>query len=123
MGDLTRNFSRREFACRCGQCGGRAEMVQLFVNRLQLAREISNVPYTPTSGFRCELHPETVKRPTSSHPKGLAVDISTPTPGQRYRVLAGLYGAGLTRIGIGKDFVHVDDDPDKDHGLMWDYYE
>lgn len=122
MGDLTANFSKSEFACKCGQCGGLADMRPQFIQMLQEAREDAGTSFRITSGFRCPLHPETIKRPTSSHTIGVAVDIATPNSQVRYGILAALIGRRFHRIGIGKTFIHVDDDPTKVAGVCWDYY-
>ena len=94
-----------------------------FMRRLQMARELSDVGYVITSGFRCPIHPETVKRPTSSHPRGWAADISTPNNELYFRVIKGLIGAGFDRIGAGAAFVHVDLDPVKNPFRLWTYYD
>lgn len=54
MGDLTNNFDRKEFACKCG-CG--LDSIDLgIVNRLQVVRDIVNLPIKVHSGCRCEKH-------------------------------------------------------------------
>ena len=123
MGDLTLNFSRSEFACRCGQCDGRAEMDDDFMDLLQVMRNLRGKPMAPSSGFRCPLHPESVKRPTSSHTRGLAADFPVGGSGERFELVRCAVEAGFDRIGIGKDFIHVDADPDKAAEVMWDYYD
>ena len=123
MGDLSAHFSAGEFVCRCGHCNGTVDMQPGFIAKLEEARVLSNVPYSITSGYRCPEHPETLKRPTSSHPKGLAADIHTPTSAQRYAVLYGLIRAGFVRLGIGNAFIHVDLDEAKAPRVCWDYYE
>ena len=42
MGDLTANFSRAEFACKCGQCDGADSIGPDFVRQLQIGRELSD---------------------------------------------------------------------------------
>ena len=54
MGDLTKNFSRKEFACKCG-CGFDDINIGL-VNRLQVIRDIIQVPIIINSGCRCKTH-------------------------------------------------------------------
>lgn len=122
MGDLTTNFSRVEMKCRCGKCDGIADMVMEFINKLQAARSMADRAFMITSGYRCPQHPESIKRPTSSHTIGRAADIATADSRTRHVVVRALMRSGLTRIGIGKDFVHVDDDPDKPPDVIWDYY-
>ena len=54
MGDLTENFSRWEFACRCG-CG-KDDINLCLVHRLQVIRDINNLPIAISSGCRCLEH-------------------------------------------------------------------
>ena len=123
MGDLTTNFSRVEMKCRCGKCDGIADMAMEFMAKLQAARSTADRAFMITSGYRCPQHPESVKRPTSSHTIGRAADIATADSRSRHVVVRALLRSGFTRIGIGKDFIHVDDDPDKATHVIWDYYE
>jgi uncharacterized protein YcbK (DUF882 family) len=117
---LTPHFQDVEMKCSCG-CNNTI-MNTVFMVKLEEARVISDTSYTITSGFRCLQHPESIKRPTSSHTMGRAADIHTPTSRKRSLVLEGLREAGFNRIGIGESFVHVDDDPDKEPHLTWTYY-
>jgi uncharacterized protein YcbK (DUF882 family) len=112
-------FKKGEFACHC--CG--AEIIgSAFLLRLNKARKIAGVPFNITSGYRCPSHNAAVgSRPTSSHIKGLAADIAVNGSRQRALVLSGLVKAGFTRIGIGKDFIHVDADAEKDQNVIWIY--
>ena len=118
---LTKNFSREEFACKCGECGGLTEMDEVFLNRLQDARDVAGHPFKITSGYRCPAHEESVKRPTSSHTTGRAVDISTPDSRTKHSVVRSLIRAGLNLIGVGENFVHVDGDMSKAANVLWTY--
>jgi uncharacterized protein YcbK (DUF882 family) len=73
MGDLTENFSRKEFACNCG-CG--KDNIDLrLVSRLQLIRDITGVKIKVNSGCRCVKHnKESGGTPDSAHLKGRASD-------------------------------------------------
>ena len=73
MGDITRNFSRHEFACKCG-CG--LDVIDLnLVNRLQVVRDILNTPIIIHSGVRCAEHNRDVGgKPRSLHLAGKAID-------------------------------------------------
>ena len=79
MGDITRNFSRWEFACKC-KCGFDAININL-VHRLQVVRDILNVEIEITSGCRCwdhhvEIYKKLGKIPprNSCHLDGTGVD-------------------------------------------------
>ena len=133
MGDLTRNFSHSEVACKCGRCRGAAKISPDLMRRLQQMRDAIGGPIRIPSGVRCRKHPESRKRPTSSHVPnelgdgegkvGHAVDIAAVGSRRRFRLLAAAIAAGFTRIGIGKSFLHLDNDYNKSQGVIWDYYK
>ena len=134
MGDLTRNFSHSEVACKWGgHCKGAAKISPDLMRRLQQMRDAIGGPIRITSGVRCRKHPESRKRPTSSHVPndlgdgegkvGHAVDIAAVGSRRRFRLLAAAIAAGFTRIGIGKSFLHLDNDYNKSQGVIWDYYK
>jgi len=90
---------------------------------LDTARDIAGITFNINSGFRCPRHNKEVGgSPTSSHLKGLAADIKADTSRKRYLVVKALIQTGFNRIGIGKNFIHVDLDLDKTDNLMWTYY-
>lgn len=77
MGDLSKNFDRSEFACKCG-CGYDTVDIAL-VHALEDAREHFNSPISINSGARCRAHnTEVTKRPTSKsqHLYGKASDFT-----------------------------------------------
>mgnify|MGYP003136890448 FL=1 len=132
MGDLTRNFSHSEVACKCGRCKGGAKISPDLMGRLQQMRDAVG-PIRITSGVRCRQHPESRTRPTSSHVPndlgdiegkvGHAVDIAARGSNRRFRLLAAAIAADFVRIGIGKTFLHLDNDYKKSQGVIWDYYK
>lgn len=118
MGDMTKNFSVWEFSCPC--CLVVIIKVE-FVERLQKVRDKYG-PLKINSGFRCEKHNKEVGgKPKSSHRKGWAADIACPNSYSRFQLIRDLMEAGFKRIGIGRDFIHADEDPDKPAELMWLY--
>lgn len=92
-----------------------------FLAKLDKAREFAKVPFVINSAYRSPEHPESIKNPTSSHIKGLAVDIKTTDSRTRYKVLNALIHVGFNRIGIADTFIHVDDDKDKSSNVIWTY--
>lgn len=114
------NFKQEEFACKCG-CGA-AGMKPSFILKLQEARVIAGVPFVIRSGFRCRQHNLDVGAlKSSSHSRGYAADIEAKSSYNRFRLVRGCIRAGFTRIGIGKDFVHVDSDRNKPGEVIWLY--
>jgi len=119
MGDLSKHFSRWEFECSCG-CGT-GQIRDALVERLQKVRE-GYGPLTVNSGCRCKRHNRNVGgTPESSHLSGWAADLRCPNSFSRFHLVQNLLAAGFQRIGIGRDFIHADCDPDKPQILMWLY--
>lgn len=117
---MAKYFSLDEFKCPCG-CG-QNDMVFDFLARLEAARAGAGIPFVINSGFRCAEHNRAVGGTIlSSHMFGLAVDIDVPNSRARFKILESLVRAGFTRIGVGENFIHVDDDPKKDTQVVWLY--
>ena len=105
-------FKPYEFECKCG-CGLNNINPYLAV-KLDFARSYAGVPFVITSACRCEKHNKAVGGiKTSSHLKGLAVDIKVKSDKDRYLIMYGLLRSGFKRILIYKDFIHTDMDESK----------
>lgn len=74
MGDISKNFSKSEFACKC--CG-KADINGDLVNMLERLRTVMNASaIIITSGYRCPSHSVAVGgTATDAHTKGIAADI------------------------------------------------
>lgn len=128
MGDMTANFSRWEFACKC-KCGS-DNINPLLVQRLESARQLFGRGITITSGCRCKTWNAKVGgEARSSHlteinglqRTGLAVDIACFTSPTRMRLLMALLTVGFERVGIGENFIHVDLDLTLPQDVCWVY--
>ena len=91
----------------------------LFV--LDEAREFAGIPFIINSAYRSPEHPLSIKNPSSSHIKGLAVDIKATDSITRFKIVKALIEVGFTRIGIADTFIHVDLDLDKTQNVIWTY--
>jgi uncharacterized protein YcbK (DUF882 family) len=92
------------------------------LQRFDRAREIAGIPFIVNSAFRTVAHERKQGRTgTSSHTTGHAMDIKATDGRQRYKIVTALLEAGFTRIGIGKTFIHADDDQSKVQEVIWDY--
>ena len=91
----------------------------LFV--LDEAREFAGIPFVINSAYRSPEHPLSIKNPSSSHIKGLAVDIKATDSVTRFKIVKALIEVGFTRIGIADTFIHVDLDLDKAQNVIWTY--
>lgn len=97
-----------------------------LLDKLRSMQALLASPLTFTSGFRPKSWELSKGRDgSSSHSKtpGLAVDISTLNSHWRYKVLAAAICVGFERIGVGKNFIHVDIDDSKAHPIVFHYYE
>jgi len=116
-----KHFHIDEFKCKC--CG-KALMKEEFLKMLDKARDLAKTPFIITSGYRCQEHNKEVGgKPDSAHTRGYAADIAVSNSTDRYLIVYGLIMAGFRRLGIGKDFIHVDNDPEKPSGVIWTYYK
>ena len=97
------------------------KMDEDFLAKLDDAREFAGFPFFINSAYRSPDHPESIKNPTSSHIKGLAVDIRARDSKTRYLIIDALMHVGFNRIGIADTFIHVDDDKQKSSNVIWTY--
>jgi zinc D-Ala-D-Ala carboxypeptidase len=115
---LTENFYRDEFECNCG-CGFDDINLDL-INRIQKVREEYG-PINISSGCRCESWNKEVNGSVgSSHLKGYALDILCGNSRDRYRLLLKL-NLFFDRIGVQREFIHVDTDAGKISESCWVY--
>lgn len=92
------------------------------LKRLNRAREIAGIPFIVTSAYRSPEHNKRVGgAPDSAHLRGRAFDIRCNNTRERYCIIHGALAAGFTRIGVGKSFVHLDDDPSLPQCVIWTY--
>ena len=120
MTRLTDHFTKEEFDCQCGCGNGDIIISENLVFELECVRVHYGKPIRINSGIRCLSHNRKIgSRDTSSHIKGLAVDISCTDMGTRLELVKRLLRDGeFTRMGIHKDFIHVDVDYDKPRGIF-----
>jgi len=117
-----KHFKKSEFRCPCG-CGlNFKDMSTEFVKKLDKARKFADTPFNITSSIRCPGHNEQVGgSETSSHLRGLAVDLSCGASHKRFKIIKGLILAGFNRIGVGEFFIHADNDKTKTQNVIWRY--
>ena len=105
------------------QPGSGSNMDHKFLEKLDYARGNAGVPFKINSGYRTEYWNDKVikARIGSSHKLGLAVDIACKGSRPRALIITALLEVGITRIGIGKTFIHCDVDNKKDQNVFWLY--
>ena len=111
-------------------CCGQINIDPGFLSKIDEARGDAGVPFHINSGCRCVGHDRSLHmgevaagayNATSSHIKGLALDIRAKSDEARYRIVKSLLKCGFRRMGIANTFIHVDDDPDKPQDVCWLY--
>ncbi len=119
MGDLTANFSLSEFTCKCG-CG--ADHIEIkLVEHLQKVRETLQRPLIITSGVRCHEHNHAIGGlQDSAHMTGFAADIKCSNSRDRNELLIESLKY-FDRIGVYREFIHVDIDKSKIQNVIWVY--
>lgn len=125
MGDLTTNFSRYEFECKCG-CG--ADRVdRMFIFTLQLVRERAGFAFEVVSGCRClEHNAKEGGTPKSDHITDdrwicEGADIKVSGGIQRFKIIEAAIECGVRRIGPAKSFVHLGTALRNPQGVLWVY--
>lgn len=116
-----KHFREDEFQCQCG-CG--MDVDPMLKEQADHAREESDTPYVITSGARCRAHNRAVgSKDSSSHIKGLAMDIRYSDTLQLVKIIRGLSLSGFNRIGVNERqrFVHADIDKEKPDAI-WIYH-
>jgi len=117
--ELVKYFKPEEFKC---PCCGKCDMDATLVFMLDTLREFVDEPLVITSGFRCMKYNEEIGgKKNSAHLKGKAVDIYCVSQIKRYKILMYALLLGFQRIGIGKDFIHLDIDLSLPHPRIWLY--
>ena len=108
MGDISKNFDRKEFGCKCG-CG-LDDVDSELVLALQRLRNWWRRPVSINSACRCEAHNAAIGgSKNSQHLLGKAADITVQgvSPEEVHRYLSETYP---DKYGIGKysTFTHID---------------
>ena len=119
--EKVRYFNYSEFDSPDVQGSGQM-MDKTLLEMLDEVRDKFDKPIHITSGFRTPAHNEAVGGvETSSHLKGLAVDIACTNSKDRFDLINCLLDVGFSRIGVGDTFIHADIDQDKTQGIIWTY--
>jgi len=116
------NIYNDNFQCRCG-CG-EVLLDSELLEKLDYLRSLIDEPIKITSAYRCKEHNARIGgKPSSSHLKGLAVDIFIPNNHYRYKVLDNVFVEELfNRIGVAENFIHLDIDENKPQEVCWGYF-
>jgi zinc D-Ala-D-Ala carboxypeptidase len=105
---MSQFFTDDELACKCG-CG-KSDMDATFMAKLDSIRSVVARPFTVTSAYRCPEHNAKVSSTGENgpHTHGRAIDIRADSR-LKYEIVHEAKKHGITRLGIAKSFIHIDD--------------
>lgn len=99
---------------------GAQHMNLAFVLKLDKLREAVKMPLTIKSGWRTPEHNQKVGGVYSSaHEAGHAVDIAALSGRHKFLIVETALRLGFRRVGIGKNFVHIDDSIQHPQDVVW----
>ena len=96
-----------------------------FLLKLDKCRELAEIPFKINSGYRTPSHNKKIGGVKNSSHMNIpcnAVDISAITSSERFKIIDAAIKVGIKRIGIGKNFIHLDTDENKSQNIIWHYY-
>lgn len=99
------------------------DMQQSTLDMMDAVRELAGIPLVINCAYRSREYDKAKGRSgNSAHVKGMGVDIRCNTSQNRMKILRACYKVGVRRIGIGKTFIHIDNDTSLPQDVAWDYY-
>ena len=98
------------------------DMDPRFMEKMDVARYHAGIPFIVNSAYRTVEHEKSKGREgTSSHTKGLAIDLQVTSSRERFIIIQALFQAGFRRVGLEGSFIHADSDDKKDPDVFWTY--
>ena len=118
---LPKYFSENEFnSIGCSL----SDLNPVSLQRLDAMRSHYGKPIHLTSAYRSrQSELDKGRSGTSAHCTGHAFDIKCTNSRDRYLLILSALTCGFSRIGIGRNFIHVDDSPDHTEKVVWHYYK
>lgn len=116
-----RHFQQSEFDSP-DEPGSGAKMDGHLLELVDELRDRLGFPLTVNSGYRTPAHNKKEGgKSNSAHLRGLAVDLAAKGGSVKYAIVQEAMKMGFTRIGIGKNFIHLDIDESLPQEVIWTY--
>lgn len=114
-------FKPEEFK-RCQPSCDIDQMEPELLRLLDLLREKVHFPIVLNSAYRSvEYEKQMGRSGSSAHTLGQAVDIRCTSVSRRFKIVKAAFEVGFTRIGIDKNFIHLDTSLTHDDFVLWLY--
>lgn len=119
---ITANYFKESEFQRCSPSCSLQDMDQDFMTLLDAIRTLAGIPLVLNSAYRSPAHEKKMGRAgTSSHCKGIAVDIRCSTFANRWKIIDAAKRMGVRRFGIAPTYIHIDTDKSKTQDIIWLY--
>lgn len=119
---MSKYFSPSEFK-KCVPSCSIEDMDGGFLALLDKVREKAGIPLVLNCAYRSrEWDIAKGRSGNSAHTRGKAVDIRCNSSATRFKIVKAAMECGIVRIGIGKSFVHLDNDSSLTQNVIFDYY-
>lgn len=116
-------FKEPEFK-RCVPSCSLQDMNQQFMTALDALRAQAGIPLVLNCAYRSVQWDKSKGRSgNSAHTRGKAADIRCNASATRMKIVRAALALGFKRIGIGKDYIHVDMDSSLPQNVIWHYYK
>ena len=115
-------FSEQEFKNCIPSCSIE-DMDKEFLELLDELREQAGIPLILNCAYRSkEWDLKKGRSGNSSHTKGKAVDIKCTNSNSCYKIIKAALELNIKRIGVGKNYIHIDNDGSLPQEVIWNYY-
>lgn len=119
---MVKYFNDKEFK-QCIPSCSIEDMDMDFLLLLDKVRETAGIPLVLNCAYRSiEWDKNKGRSGNSAHCKGKAVDIRCNDSSNRFKIISSAIANGITRIGIGKNYIHLDNDDSLPQNVIWHYY-
>lgn len=114
-------FKEHEFN-NCTPSCSLQDMEQSTIDKFDKARNLANIPFIPTCGYRSkEWDLSKGRSGNGAHPRRRAIDLKATSSYDRFKIVTALLAVGFKRIGIAKTFIHADDSEELSQEVVWIY--
>lgn len=117
-------FTDAELSCKCGTsaCTAPRQVRPELASALDQIRERAGRPVRVNSGIRCAYwNARNGGTESSDHLTGEGADLAAPTSRERFTLVQAALAAGVERIGVHEQFVHVGVSHTLPERVLWLY--
>lgn len=119
---MAKYFKAKEFKVCVPSCDI-SQMDEAFLAKLDEVRYRAGIPLVLNSAYRSPAYERSKGRAgTSAHCEGKAVDIRCNSDRNRWAIVKAALDAGISRIGIGRTYIHLDTSGTHTQRVIWHYY-